>query len=65
MSKIVLKHGNNMHTVTCRKCGCEFLYKNEDIETSYTRINAYESDIDYKYIVCPECGYQIKDVIYD
>ena len=52
----VLKHGKTMLQAKCKKCYCEFLYQKSDIKKEETRINAYESEIDYYYIKCPECG---------
>lgn len=56
----IIKHGNTMMHGKCSACGCEFLYNENDIELSETRINAYESRIDYRYVNCPECGKEIK-----
>lgn len=52
----ILKHGNTVINGKCPKCECEFLYQKKDIEYSYDRINAYESELEYTYIICPECG---------
>jgi len=52
----ILKHGNTVINGKCPKCECEFLYQKRDIEYSYDRINAYESKLEYTYIICPECG---------
>ena len=57
----ILKHGNTIRHGKCPKCGCEFLYQRHDIAHSYDRINAYESELEYTYITCPEpdCGEMI------
>ena len=54
--RIILKHGNTFTETKCTNCSCEFLYQHGDIQTSETRINAYQSVIDYKYVLCPECA---------
>lgn len=55
----VLKHGNSYNKGICPICRCEFLYQNEDIHNEETRINAYESKTEYRYVKCPECGHKI------
>ena len=57
---IILKHGNTLLHGKCERCGCEFLYSKREVETEYERINAYESEILYRYVKCPECNAQIK-----
>lgn len=52
----VLRHGDTMIKGKCSKCRCEFLYQNRDIEYSYDRISLCESELEYTYIRCPECG---------
>jgi DNA-directed RNA polymerase subunit RPC12/RpoP len=54
------KHGNTMKSICCNNCGCKFLYQESDILTEETRINAYDSEIEYRYIKCPECNNIIK-----
>ena len=56
----ILKEGNTRKYVKCNKCNCEFAYLNEDIQYSYDRINAYESELEYTYVRCPECKNIIK-----
>jgi len=56
----ILKEGNTRKHAKCDKCNCEFSYLNEDIEYSYNRINAYDSDLEYTYVCCPECKNIIK-----
>ena len=60
----ILKEGNTRKHAKCNKCNCEFSYLNEDIEYSYNRINAYDSELEYKYVCCPECKNIIKLVNY-
>lgn len=55
----ILRHGDTMMNGKCPKCRCEFLYQKHDIEYSYDRINAYESELEYTYITCPECGRKV------
>ena len=55
----VLRHGDTMMNGKCPKCGCEFLYQKRDISYSYDRISMYESELEYTYITCPECGRKI------
>ena len=56
----ILKEGNTRKHAICNKCNCEFAYSNEDIQYSYDRINAYESELEYTYVRCPECKNIIK-----
>ena len=56
----ILKEGNTRKYAKCNKCNCEFSYLNEDIKYAYNRINAYESELEYKYVCCPECKNIIK-----
>ena len=59
----VLKHGSNFKPkkekapkiITCKRCGCEFQYCDDDVQHWENRINAYETD-DYYRVACPECG---------
>jgi uncharacterized protein with PIN domain len=57
---IVTKNGNTMKYAKCPNCNCEFLYSQKDINISYNRINAYESEFEYEYVCCPECKREIK-----
>lgn len=57
---IITRHGNEMKQCKCPKCNCEFLYSQKDVQYSYDRINAYESELEYIYVNCPECGVVIK-----
>lgn len=52
---IITKNGNKMKHGKCLKCYCEFLYSQKDIKYEYDRINAYESELEYTYVRCPEC----------
>ena len=56
----ILKEGNTRKHAKCNKCNCEFAYSIEDIQYSYDRINAYESELEYTYVRCPECKNIIK-----
>ena len=59
----ILKHGKNkINNIVgnCNKCYCQFLYNKNDIQDEEDRINAYESEHLYYYVVCPECGNHIK-----
>ena len=50
-----MKHGK------CSNCNCEFLYsQKDDIHYYYDRINAYESELLYTYVNCPECNFIVK-----
>ena len=57
---IISKHGNEMKHGKCLKCNCEFLYSQKDVQYSYDRINAYESESEYTYVHCPECNSIVK-----
>ena len=57
---VIKKHGNTMKSICCDNCGCEFQYQEKDILTEETRITAYDSEIEYRYIKCPECNNTIK-----
>jgi DNA-directed RNA polymerase subunit RPC12/RpoP len=55
----IIKHGRTYKAPqikTCPICECEFSYEEKDIEQNWVRINAYDSDLTYTYINCPECG---------
>jgi hypothetical protein len=56
----ILKEGNTRKYAKCNKCNCELSYLKEDIQYSYNRKNAYESELEYTYIKCPECKNIIK-----
>jgi transcription initiation factor TFIIIB Brf1 subunit/transcription initiation factor TFIIB len=54
----IIKHGKTYKApkeMTCPDCGCVFTYKDTDIEQNWVRVTAYDSDLTYTYIVCPEC----------
>ena len=53
---IITKHGNKMKHGKCLKCNCKFLYSQKDVQYYYDRINAYESELAYTYVYCPECN---------
>ena len=57
---VILKHGDTMLHDVCNDCGCEFLYKKSEINRKEKRINSYESEFEYAYVKCPECGKIIK-----
>ena len=58
---IITKHGNKMNHGKCSNCNCEFLYsQKDDIHYYYNRINAYESELLYTYVNCPECNFIVK-----
>lgn len=40
----------------CPDCKCVFTHVKKDIKENWIRENAYESDLIYTYINCPECG---------
>ena len=55
----IIKHGINYiapQEKTCPECKCEFSFVEKDIKQNWVRENAYESDLTYTYINCPECG---------
>lgn len=49
-----------MHHKECDSCHCEFLYQTCEIKDEYERIDAYNSQLLYRYIKCPECGHIIR-----
>lgn len=51
----IIHHGNTIKRITCNKCNCVFSYSKHDIEYIYDRHNAYDSDLEYSYVECPEC----------
>ena len=57
---IITKHGNEMKPEKCSKCNCEFLYSRKDVKYYYNRIDAYESELEYTYVYCPECNSIVK-----
>lgn len=52
---IIIKHGDTMKHGKCLKCNCEFLYQHKDVKYYYNRIYAYESELEFTYVNCPEC----------
>lgn len=55
----IIKHGifyEAPQEKACPECKCVFTYVKKDIKQNWVRENAYESDITYTYINCPECG---------
>ena len=46
---LVLEHGNSFYSHRCSKCGCKFIYQNENIEHLIE-----DNRLVYK-IKCPEC----------
>lgn len=53
----VLKHGKNFNNkiLECRNCECRFQYDDSDVEMNFF--------CDEKYIICPECGEEIRIAI--
>lgn len=59
--KRIIKHGANIiKQITCLRCGCEFEYSQDDIETEqflHTVGNLSDGTIRTNlYVTCPECG---------
>ena len=55
----IIKHGiyyEAPQVKVCPDCDCEFSYVQGDITENWFRKNAYDSDLIYTYINCPECG---------
>ena len=55
----IIKHGKTYEVPqekVCPDCECVFTYVEKDIKRNWVRENAYESDLTYTYINCPECG---------
>lgn len=55
----IIKHGKNYdlpRLKVCPDCKCVFIYVKKDIKENWVRETAYESDLIYTYINCPECG---------
>lgn len=50
----VIKHGQTEFNATCGRCGCEFTYEYEDIQSEATRSLTNYSNI--RYVKCPDCG---------
>lgn len=60
--KTVIKHGYLVKIEECNSCGCKFQYNiKQDIEVEY-EMNGVgcESDIEMRYVACPECGHKIE-----
>ena len=49
----IIKHGTQIYTVTCRRCGCIFEFTQEDINDEVSSNGGYVS------INCPDCNYRI------
>ena len=50
----VIKHGQTKFTHTCSRCGCEFTFEHEDIQSEAVRsLTNYSST---RYVKCPDCG---------
>ena len=50
----VIKHGQKEFEHICSRCGCEFTYEYEDIQSEATRgLTNYTS---VSYVKCPDCG---------
>ena len=50
----IIKHGQTEFNCTCSRCGCEFTYEYEDIQSEATRgLTNYTS---VRYVKCPDCG---------
>ena len=55
----IIKHGRTYEAPqveVCPVCECEFSYVKGDIIQNWVRKNAYDSDLTYTYVNCPECG---------
>ena len=55
----IIQHGKTYEepqVQTCPDCGCVFIYREKDIQENWVRETAYDSDLTYTYINCPECG---------
>jgi len=55
----IIKHGKTYEAPkkgVCHNCECVFTYVKDDIQENWVRVNAYDSDLMYTYINCPECG---------
>jgi len=55
----IIKHGKTYEAPqekVCPDCECVFTYVEKDITQNWFRKNAYDSDLIYTYINCPECG---------
>ena len=55
----IIKHGKTYEEPQvkgCPDCGCVFAYVKKDIKENWVRETAYDSDLIYTYINCPECG---------
>jgi len=53
----VLEHG--VKKVTCPNCKAKLQYEREDISEGTYKDSILETDIRYKYIICPDCGIEI------
>jgi DNA-directed RNA polymerase subunit RPC12/RpoP len=49
---IILKEGRKNIKV-CGRCGCEFVYKYNDL--------IFKDDLKHEIVKCPDCGYEIPD----
>lgn len=52
----IIKHGEEgkKYIATCRECGCQFSFQEEDVEQQYFDRNEL-----YVQIHCPECNYNM------
>ena len=50
----VIKHGQTEFNATCGRCGCEFTYEYEDIQSEAVRSLTNYSNT--RYVKCPDCG---------
>ena len=48
----VVKHGHAPYQMTCKYCGCVFIFEDSDIQNNHCQWDYAE------YIYCPECKYQ-------
>ena len=53
----VLEHG--IRKITCPYCKAKLQYEQEDISEGTNKDSILETDIRYKYIICPDCGIEI------
>ena len=55
----IIKHGNLYEAPMereCPDCKCVISYVENDLEQIRVWVSAYDSDLTYTYINCPECG---------
>lgn len=60
----IIKHGNKYkdRKLVCEKCGCKFLYNNDDIfsMSEIKVINEIHFEAIYYFVDCPECSHRIR-----